>query len=240
MALRSTPRLRLVPKDSAPRHAPLLRGIVLREAFPAWPFDPAAVAFAVSAVGARGEGPVLWVQDRMSQREGGRPCEAGMRAALGLGAPLLRVEVGRPREVLWAMEEGAGCAGLSAVIGEIHGSPRALDFTATKRLALRAEASGVSVWLIRAGGARDPSAARERWSVGSLPSGPHPDDPEAPGAPLWDAELFRARARAPGRWVAGLERADGDAAHRLRLAPPIRHGPPAPDRGAGRRTGGAS
>ena len=47
------------------------------------------------------------------------------------------------------MEQGAGCAGLSAVVGEIHGAPAVLDFTATKRLALRAEASGVPVWPIR-------------------------------------------------------------------------------------------
>lgn len=143
-------------------------------------------------------GPVLWVQDRLSRREAGRPWPAGLDG----GTELLHLVVGRAADALWAMEQGLGCRGLSAVVGEIWGAAAAVDFTATKRLALRAEAQGVACWLIRRGAEPDLSAARERWRVESLPSVPDPDDARAPGAPVWRADLFRARFRAPGSWIA--------------------------------------
>ena len=52
---------------------------------------------------------------------------------------LIHVEARDARDALWAMEEGLRCAALSAVIGEIWGDPRALDFTATRRLAVASE-----------------------------------------------------------------------------------------------------
>ena len=188
---------------------------VLRDAVLEKPFDGAVTGFLLACL-PRSKAPVLWVQDRLSQRENGRIYGAGL-AGFGFAGPLLRVEVSHARDVLWAMEEGATCAGLAAVVGEIHGAPPVLDFTATKRLALRSERSGVPVWLVRSGDPGVLSAARERWRIGSLPSAAHPDDAEAPGVPLWQAELFRARSRAPGTWVARHEPGAGGRPHRLRL-----------------------
>ena len=79
------------------------------------------------------------------------------------------------------------------MIGELWGDPAALDFTATRRLAVAAERSGVPCWLVRLGGTANLSGARMRWRIASAPSLPNPFDPRAPGAPAWDAELFRAR-----------------------------------------------
>jgi protein ImuA len=98
------------------------------------------------------------------------------------------------------MEEGVRCSCLSAVIGELWGDPRALDFTATRRLAVAAERSGTPCWLVRLGGTANLSGARMRWRLASAPSLVNSLDPRAPGAPTWDAELFRARGSAPGRW----------------------------------------
>jgi protein ImuA len=195
----------------------------LREALPWRPFDPSATALVLSALSGRSR-PVLWVQDRASLRENGRLYLQG-RMLAGNRIPILRVEVSHPRDVLWAMEEGAACAGLGAVVGEIHGAPAVLDFTATKRLALRAEASGVPVWLIRSGDPGTLSAARERWRVGTLPSRTHPYDAGAPGAPLWDAELFRAQGRPPGRWVAFHDPDAPDETDNLRLVSASGDGP---------------
>jgi protein ImuA len=86
------------------------------------------------------------------------------------------------------------------VVGEIWGDPAALDFTATRRLAVAAERSRVPCWLVRLGGTANLSGARMRWRVGSAPSLLNELDPRAPGAPAWDAELFRARGFPPGRW----------------------------------------
>jgi protein ImuA len=143
-------------------------------------------------------GPVLWISDRLSRQESGRLCIAGLPRPL----EVIAVDVNRPLDVLWAMEQGLGCGVLGAVVGEIWGDPPQLDFTATKRLALRAEAHGVAAWLIRRAAHPNLSAARKRWRVASLAALPDPDDSRAPGAPLWQATLFRSRWGAPGDWVA--------------------------------------
>jgi protein ImuA len=227
------------------------------------PWQAAAAGFVLASL-PEGEGrPILWVQDRASRRALGRPCEAGLRRRFGLRAPILRVEVGHPRDALRAMEEGAGCAALGAVLGEVDAAAPMLDLVATKRLALRARDSGVPVWLMRLTGPSEGlSAARMRWRVSALPSAPHPWDEAAPGAPRWRVELLRAAGRAPGTWDLEHERgADpardeprhehghglgvghgggGAAPHRLRVVPEPGAGPvAAPARaGEGRRFAG--
>lgn len=167
--------------------------------------DAAGIAFAVSHLKA-GPKPVLWVQDRLSRKETGRPYLAGLPTAINL----IHVDVSTPRDLLWAMEEGLRYPDLGGVIGEVWGDPAVLDFTATKRLALRSEAHNVPAWLIRHAGHANLSAARLRWRVGSLPAMNNPYDAHAPGAPLWKAALFRARWRTPGEWIA---RHDGKTLH---------------------------
>ncbi len=178
----------------------------LSEVFPVRATDGAAPAFVAAHVTRAARGPVLWIQDRQSIRETGRPYLAGFARP----PEMLCLVVSRAVDVLWAMEQGLGCAALSAVVGEIWGNPPALDFTASKRLALRAEAHGVPAWLIRRGAEADLSAARERWRLSSLPSLTDPDDPRAPGRPQWRAELFRARWRTPGDWVVRHDAGTGE------------------------------
>lgn len=164
-------------------------------------------------------GPVLWLQDRQSARLTGRPW-------LRSGAALL-MRPAHPRDVLAAAEEGLTCLALAAVVAEIHGNPTALSFTATRRLALRAEAHGVTLWLIRHAARAEPSALRDRWRIGALPSALNPEDPAAPGAALWRVELLRSRDKRPGIWVVGHDPATPD---RLHFAAEFRDGTPsAPD-----------
>lgn len=199
---------------------------VLRDVLSGAPFDGAVTGFVLACLPDQDK-PVMWVSDRMSRRENGRLYGPALRN-FGVKNNVLRVEVSHPRDVLWAMEEGAACAGLSAVVGEIHGAPEVLSFTATKRLALRAEASDVPIWLIRTGDHGALSAARERWRLSSLPAAVHPFNANAPGAPQWEAELFRARGRAPGVWEALYETRTAGTKNRLRLVPRSGDGPLAP------------
>ncbi len=208
---------RLIKDVPAPHMAPHLGGAILRDALPDAPFDAAATGFVLACL-PDSKDPVMWIQDRMSRRENGRLYGAALRG-FGFAGHILRVEVSHPRDVLWAMEEGAACAGLSAVVGEIHGAPEVLSFTATKRLALRAESSGVPLWLIRSGDHGALSAARERWRLRSVRSAPNRFNAQAPGAPLWEADLFRARGRAPGVWTAAYDGHAQRASDRLRLLP---------------------
>ena len=144
--------------------------------------------------------PLLWVQERMAILESGRIHPPGIP-----GRNLIHIEARDARDALWAMEEGVRCAALSAVIGEIWGDPAALDFTATRRLAVASERSGTPCWLVRLGGAANLSGARMRWRLASAPSLANSLDPRAPGIGTWDAELFRARGFPPGRWTFGHE-----------------------------------
>lgn len=187
---------------------------VMSEVFPASAVDAGAVSFALSHI-VRTAASVLWVQDRMSQREAGVPYMPAIP-----DRRVIRVSVSRPIDVLWTLEEGLRAKSLCAVIGEIWGDPSVLNFTASKRLAFRAEANETPCWLIRRAAHPNLSAARNRWRVASLPSFPHPHDPQAPGEPRWRAELFRSRHMKPGEWVAHYDR----ATDRLRFDAPFRDG----------------
>jgi protein ImuA len=169
------------------------RNATLSELFAAHPRDGGWAGFLLAQLDH--EKPLLWVQERMAILESGRVHPPGLPSQ-----NLIHVEARDARDALWAMEEGVRCAGLSAVIGEIWGDPRALDFTATRRLAVASERSGTPCWLVRLGGTANLSGARMRWRIASAPSLANDLDPIAPGLPAWDAELFRARGMPPGRW----------------------------------------
>jgi protein ImuA len=166
----------------------------LAELFAVHPRDGGWAGFLLAEVAT--DKPLLWVQERMAILESGRVYPPGLPTQ-----NLIHVEARDAREALWAMEEGLRCSALSCVIGELWGDPRALDFTATRRLAVAAERSGVAAYLIRLGGHANLSGARMRWRIASAPSLTNDLDPRASGAPAWDAELFRARGMPPGRWT---------------------------------------
>jgi len=178
----------------------------LSELFATHPRDGGTTGFLLAQL-ERGR-PLLWVQERMAILEAGRIYPPGLPFP-----GIIHVEARDARAALWAMEEGLRCAALGAVIGELWGDPKALDFTATRRLAVAAEKSGVAAWLVRLGGSANLSGARMRWRVASAPSLANMFDPRAPGAAAWDAELFRARGFAPGRWAVAHDPAEANPFH---------------------------
>jgi len=192
-------------------------GPTLQEIFAA-AGDASAIGLVLSQMKRSENSPLLWVQDRKAIREMGRVFLHGLPE--GLGRDIVHVAAKDGREALWAMAEGLKCSTLGAVIGEIHGDPRALDFTATRRLAVAAERYGVPAFLLRMKGQADLSGARRRWLVESRSSLPHPYDDKAPGAPVWSINLFRARDMQPGRWEASYDR----TTHRLDMVSHLRDG----------------
>jgi protein ImuA len=171
----------------------------LSEIFAAHPRDGGWAGFLLAQIDT--SKPLLWVQERMAILESGRVHPPGLPTQ-----NLVHVEARDARDALWAMEEGVRCSSLSAVIGELWGDPKALDFTATRRLAVASERSGTPCWLVRLGGHANLSGARMRWRVASASSLENEFDPRAPGMPAWDAELFRARGHPPGRWSVAHDR----------------------------------
>lgn len=173
-----------------------------------------ALALVLDRIAARDADPLadtpdqrawLWVQDVQALRLTGWPYRPGLPA--GLRHRLIHVAAKSPEDALFAIEEGLRCRDLAFVIGEVTGNPRALDFTASRRLSLTAERHGVPLWLVRLDAARDLSSARQRWEMRAAPSLPPRWNPQAPGMAAWQAELFRARGHPPGQWR--LEQADG-------------------------------
>jgi len=172
----------------------------------------AAAALALALDGGIGPGGVLWVQDAAARRLTGRPYRPGLPPALR--GRVIHVAAKTPEDALFALEEGVRCRELAGVIGEIAGNPKALDFTASRRLCLAAEKYGVPLFLVRLDARPDLSAARMRWQLRAARSLPPRWNAEAPGAPAWRAELFRARGHAPGEWILH------DDGHGLAAAPP--------------------
>lgn len=152
------------------------------------------------------ERPWLWVQDRASLRQTGRPYRPGLPPVLR--HRLIHVVTATPEDALFALEEGLRCRDLAFVVGEMAGNPRALSLTAQRRLSLAAEKHGVPLWLVRVGAERDLSSARQRWAVRPAASLPPRWNAQAPGTAAWHAELFRARNHPPGEWIL---RDDGQA-----------------------------
>ena len=145
-------------------------------------------------------------------------------AHLGLDpANVLAIRAKHDTDVQWVMEEALRCRALGAVVGEV----KTIDLTASRRLQLAAEASGITALLLRpSSGALAPSAATTRWRLAASPSNPRGwiADLGEPGAVCWQATLFRCRGGAPGSWLMEWCDETGD----LALAAPVRNRPDGP------------
>ena len=137
--------------------------------------------------------PVLWVAEATALHEAGLPYGVGLDCFGYDSRRLILVRVKKPSDALWVFEEGLSCRGLAAVLAEIRGNPHSLDLTATRRLALRAEAGGVMGLLLRQAGEPNPTAAQTRWNVAPLPAATTDDFSAGIGRPAWRLTLERNR-----------------------------------------------
>lgn len=136
---------------------------------------------------------VLFLQLSHEAGEQGLPYGPGL-VSFGLDPEQLVVgRLAHMNELLWAVEEAVACGAVAAVVAEVLGAPPALDFTASRRLSLRAAGSGASVLLLRYTRQREASAARLRWRIAPAESQAPPFDARAPGRPRWRATLEKGR-----------------------------------------------
>ena len=137
-----------------------------------------------------GQRACLWVR-HAGCGEAGAPSPLGM-AELGIDPARVVLLLARDAgDALQAGLDGAGCRALDVVIIELWGEAKAYDLVASRRLALAARDSGVTVLLARAGARPLPTAAQTRWQVRALPS--RMLAAKAPGAPALEWCLLRAR-----------------------------------------------
>lgn len=192
----------------------------------------AASALFLAGVLARCEGTVLWVQEWP---------DVFAPALAGVGLPPERViYLQTGRQVLAAMEDGLRARSLAGVVGE---TTARVTLTASRRLQLAAETSGVPAFLLRRSRSFDdprlsePNAATTRWRVAPLPSPtPAPHAPAVPGLAraVWRLDLIRCRGGEPASWIVEA----CDAQGRIRLVSDVFHRSVAEDRrrAAGGRT----
>jgi len=158
----------------------------------------AGVAALLSLLAGEGR-PILWLRTEAMQKRAGHIHVSGL-VELGVDpASLLLVLVPDEAALLHAAAEAARCTGLGALLVEGWGAMRKLDLTASRRLMLAAEASGVTLFLLRIGAEPSSGAADTRWRVSAAPS--IALEANAPGASLFQIELLRRRAGTPaGPW----------------------------------------
>jgi len=160
--------------------------------------DDASATIFLAGILARLEGPVLWC---LRWRDLFAPALhlAGLHPDR-----VIHVEAGSDTNVLLAMEECLRHPGLAGVVGEVT----KYSTTASKRLQLAAEASGVTAFVFRRAAKADASAegtaAVTRWRIAAAPSAAL--DIPSLGRPRWHVALERARGGEPHDWM--VERCD--------------------------------
>ena len=183
------------------------------------PAGAAALTAFAAAIGGR-LGMVLWCA-RTRDVHGAGIYGPGL-ARVGLSpARLLAVTARSDAVLLGVMEEGLRHSLLACVVGEVD----KLDLTASRRLQLAAEKSGVTALVLRTSSRRaetEPIAAAGRWRITPLPSGEH-IIAEA-GAARWRLELLQSRNGATGAWTVEAPDAQGH----LHFSSPLDHGHAAP------------
>ena len=156
----------------------------------------AASGFALMlAARASRDKPILWVREDKGERQHGRLYAPGM-VELGID-PGRIIQVSAP-DTLSALRVGAdilGCMGVGAAVIEPWGEARKLDLTASRRLVLAAEKSGVAAFILRDMAVSFASAAATRWLVSPASSAALPGN--APGPVSLAIELVRHRGGIP-------------------------------------------
>ena len=172
---------------------PTLGGGLLQEVFtPERRNAGAALGFALGQ--ARGlltpqRAAIIYLQLAEQSQQLGMPYGPGL-LSFGLDpSALVLVRPASMTELLWAVEEAIACHAVAAVIADIAGHSKLLDFTASRRLSLRTARTGGSIFLLRYGSEREASAAHLRWCLSPAPSGQRRYDAKAPGPLRWRAQL---------------------------------------------------
>ncbi len=172
-------------------------------------------------------GPVLWAAPSREIFRNGAAYPLGL-AAFGFDPGRLHyLTVEEAKDVLWSMEEALASGALAGAIGILPAKDKSYDFTASRRLSLRAASSGVTAFLIRHHTSADkPTAAITRWSIAARQSAPvwrHGLPMPGLGPPRWRANLVRCKRGQPRSWLVEWNH----ETFSFRMASPLAHRMPA-------------
>lgn len=149
-------------------------------------------------------GSILYAVPARAASEGGLVYPPGL-AAFGLDPQrVLHVNADKPRDVLWALEEGLSSPALAAAVGILPANESSYDFTASRRLSMRAAENGVTGFLLRHREMDVATAAATRWSIAAGTSTPvRYKGLSMPGLgpPRWEVRLIRSKGGRPNQWL---------------------------------------
>lgn len=180
----------------------------LHELFAAAAEDGGTAAGFAAMLARQAGGPVIWLRQDEAQRRGGGLYGPGL-AEIGLDPAMLTIALlPDPLAILRAAAEVVRCPGVGVAVIELWKPVASLDLTASRRLAMAAEQSGVTALILRVDADPVPSAAWTRWQVAAAPSAPL--EANAPGHPALELTIMRQRGRpAGGRWLVEWNREQG-------------------------------
>ncbi|APO76858.1 cell division inhibitor SulA protein [Rhizobium etli 8C-3] len=178
-----------------------VRSVMLRDAGGASGFVLALAAWLQRHETADGM-PVLWIGDRISTMEAGHPYAVGLK---DFGLEPERFLIASPHkleEALWLAETAVESAVFPATILEVRGNPAQFGLTESRRLSMRARASGRPLLLLRQGGEEEASSASFRFRAEPAPAStrPLPDGSlfaGSIGSPVFRLILEKSRNAAP-------------------------------------------
>ncbi|WP_203424993.1 hypothetical protein [Sinorhizobium sp. BG8] len=108
---------------------------------------------------------VLWIVETAASREAGMPYGVGLET-FGLDTSrFLLTCPRRTQDALWIAEAALSTPAFSAVVLEVRGNPACFGLSESRRLHLRARASGIPLLLLRQNGAEEASSALLRLHV---------------------------------------------------------------------------
>jgi len=172
----------------------------LHEIFAASPDDCGSATGFAAMLAVRLDRPgasIFWLRERQAEARGGCLHAPGLAE---LGVDPARVILGVMDDAIGLLRVAAEvvrCPDIDVAIIELWKMPRALDLTASRRLAVAAEASGVTAIMLRTEAEPTPSAAQTRWSVASAAAVPL--EAQAPGFTTLDLGLLRQRGGKAGQ-----------------------------------------
>ncbi len=181
-------------------------------------FAPSGPGFAAClAILAAGAKPLFWVRPDYEALEFGALSATGLLELGGNPARFFVMRAANAGDALIAAADILSCAHVGALVLELAGAPKCLDLVASRRLALIAEQSGVTLLVLRHNAIPKPSAASTRWLARSIAS--RADDEW--GDPSFAVQLLRHRQGGTGDFYFNWNARNGHFVDPLRFQLPL-------------------
>lgn len=150
--------------------------------------------------GLNSDRPVFWIDEPSSTLDAGKLFPDGLSHYGFDASRLIRVQPMHFGECLWAAGEAAKAGNLAAVILHVKGNQKALDLSVSRKLMLRAQASGTPLFILRQAGEEEASSAATRWHIKPAPSLPNENYSKGVGHMRLVLTLEKNRNGQTGQW----------------------------------------